>query len=352
MRKSKLIVDILKKEDEKKYSEFVENNADSTIYHTIEWKKIIEKQFNYEPYYLILKDENEEISAVLPLFFVNNIYGKRLESITHSAYGGAIGDENNINSLFKKVTEISKKLNCNALMIRDATHKKNSVYKDINTKNYEKWNRQVVEISDIETMWKKQKKTNRTNIRKAMKNDIHIKKCDNKKDLIKFSDLFQKTYHRLGFPVYPHDFFLDLWDIMHPKGYIEVFLAQHNGITVSSTLNFPFNDTVYSAYAGWDDSKKLLNANTLLDWHTIKWCSLNNYKYFDFGLTPFDNKGLFKYKSDFNTTNIPFGYYFYPDGSHMYNNLSFSIKFGRKIMKKIPLSLNKKIGFFIYKNLL
>ena len=139
---------------------------------------------------------------------------------------------------------------------------------------------------------------------------------------------------------------------MRPKGYIEIFLAKENGEAASATLNFPFNKKFFSAYIGWNESKRSLNSNTYLDWYAMQWCYIKSFKYYDFGLTDNANKGLFIYKSSFNTTDVPYSYFFNPKNVQMANRLSLSRRVGAEIMKKIPASVNEKIGIFVYKYLL
>lgn len=252
----KMKVEIYSNENSEEYNKFILNNPDSTIYHTIEWKNIIEKNFGYEPFYLLARNTEDKICAVLPLFLAKNIYGKRLDSIPQSPYGGLIGDLTHKKLLIDQAIELKKQLNCKLLSIRDAPFQSDIIFKEFDMKKCINWDRQIVKIEDPETMWNNLKKNNRENIRKAIKNNINIVKANTEEELKEFYYLISLTYKRLGFIVFPYEFFLDIWKTMRPKGYVEVLTVKSNGEAVASALNFLFNNHFFIAFGGWNKKEK------------------------------------------------------------------------------------------------
>ena len=56
----------LKKSDEREWDGFVMKSKDSTFYHQIGWKNVVEKTYGHKPINLIAK-EGDEIKRVPPL---------------------------------------------------------------------------------------------------------------------------------------------------------------------------------------------------------------------------------------------------------------------------------------------
>ena len=89
----KIILSNLQEKDYEKWDEFVKSNQNSTIFHTIAWKRIIEETFNYQSNYLVLKNLQGEILAVSPAFLVKKVLGKAIISQPFFEYGGIIVKE-------------------------------------------------------------------------------------------------------------------------------------------------------------------------------------------------------------------------------------------------------------------
>ncbi len=345
-------IELLSNENAEEYGTFISNNLDSTIYHTTYWKNIVEKKFAFKPYYIISRNQNDEICAVLPLFYVNNCLGKRLESISYSPYGGGIGKKIYIKDLYEKALKLRKHLNCKSLITREVSGKYDSIFSDLNMVKIEKWFRQYSKITDPIKTWDLIDKSNRTNVRFGDRSKLTVETVKDQKGLREFYDLYLKIYTHLGFPVCSFDFFSEIWNNFHSKKLIEIFIARYDEKAISSTLNYLFNKTVYSANLGWDIKYSNLKPNNFIDWYLIKWCYINGYDYFDFGLTNVQNKGLFTYKNSFNTINESYSMYCYPKNVQYANKSDLIKNSGRFIISKLPVSFNRRFGMFLNKNFL
>ncbi len=72
------------------WTDYVNENRQSSIYHTLEWRNAFLKSFKGEALYLIAKDGESRIAGVLPLILVNTISGKALISLPYRDRGGVI----------------------------------------------------------------------------------------------------------------------------------------------------------------------------------------------------------------------------------------------------------------------
>ena len=106
----------LQKEDEAAWDSYILNSNNSTFYHQIGWRNVVEKTYKHKPIYLIAKEEGD-IKGVLPLFLMKSmIFGKKLVSVPFAPYGGVCADNETIEKALvgeaKRVTkDIYKGLN-------------------------------------------------------------------------------------------------------------------------------------------------------------------------------------------------------------------------------------------------
>ncbi len=85
----------LKKEFEKEWDEYAFKHPDSTFYHLIGWKKVVENNYGHEPIYISAKEDNK-LCGILPLFLMRSkIFGNKLVSVPFGPYGGICADDGN-----------------------------------------------------------------------------------------------------------------------------------------------------------------------------------------------------------------------------------------------------------------
>lgn len=335
----------------KEYTKFLKQNPDSNIFHTIEWKEVLESYFDFDPFYLIARNNKNEIKAILPFFYLKNFCGKRLDSLPFSAFGGAVGDNKYVELLVKKIFEINEKLKCKYIIIRQHPMKFSNLYEKMGMKSIvNRWN-QIIIIKNPEDLWRDLKKSNRNSINQALRHNVEVKCISNIEKISDFYELEFLTYKKFGEPRPDISFYKTLWKKMKSKGYVEFFIAKYRDITIASSMIFRFNKNVIYTYSNSNPKYLNLRPNNLILWKIIEWSYDKNYHFLDLGCTSLQNKGLFSFKSSFNTKNIPFAHYYYPSDSTLIKD-TFLGKIGKKIYKKAPARLLKPIIPLIVKKLI
>ncbi|MFQ5640273.1 MAG: hypothetical protein ACE5IR_20020, partial [bacterium] len=64
----------LTKDKESAWDTFVENNPNANMYHLVGWKTIFERVFGYTPYYYSVENAQNEITGILPMFRMKDIF--------------------------------------------------------------------------------------------------------------------------------------------------------------------------------------------------------------------------------------------------------------------------------------
>jgi len=103
----KIILSNLREKDYRKWDEFVKSNQNSTIFHTIARKRIIEETFNYQSNYLVLKNLQGEILGISPAFLIKKALGKVIISQPFFEYGGIIAREG-AEGVYKSILDFYK----------------------------------------------------------------------------------------------------------------------------------------------------------------------------------------------------------------------------------------------------
>lgn len=83
-------VQLLRREDYEEWNEFVKVHKNATIFHTVEWKKVLEETFGCKPEYLVVKNSEGKLVGVSPAFSVKTLFGKVIVSQPFFEYGGPI----------------------------------------------------------------------------------------------------------------------------------------------------------------------------------------------------------------------------------------------------------------------
>lgn len=341
-----IYVDFYSEKDKLAYTNFIFSRYESNIYHTLEWKESLEEYYHFKPFYLIARDQEKNIRAILPLFYLKNWNGTRLDSLPQSIYGGILGDENCVLPLLKKTFELKEKMKCNNIVIRQLPPGYEKIFEDAGMEKSERRWSQIIKIKPHDFLWKEIKKSNRYMIRKAISNGITIRIVENKEDLKDLYKLENILGVKRGFLSHPLGFFEKLWDKMYCKGYLKVFMAQSEKQIIASNMILPFNKVVVCRIINSNYESMKPGANNLLAWEAIKWSENNGYSTFDFGATYKNMGGLFFFKSTFNTINLPFSHFYFPKNTIILDETPISL-IGKRIIRKIPVNIYMHIASFI-----
>jgi lipid II:glycine glycyltransferase (peptidoglycan interpeptide bridge formation enzyme) len=173
-------------------------------------------------------------------------------------------------------------------------------------------------------------------------------------DMKKFYHLFLLTRKKLGVPPYGFKLFYEIWEKMIQKGSAGLVLAQYQGTVISGMVVFYFHTTAMAAYAASDKKHLDLRANNLIYWEALKDSCTRGYTRFDFGVGSPENPNLKTFKERFGAVSEVFPvYYIFNSTTEPFGMDYDSRKYqlARKLFAKIPLSISKRIGPIITRQL-
>ena len=354
VRQEKIHVCLYNEEDREEYINFIANHAYSHVFHTVEWKEFIEHYFHFKPYYILARNREDEICGVLPLFYIDNYLGKRLESLPLSMYGGFLGDPQSAIPVLKEAMTMMKELQC-YLHIKQWPRGGDlgGSFEEMGLHRAERRINQLLAIQNPDLMWNSLTSSNRRAIRKAEKNNVIVEKYRTMNDIEDVYTIELETRRRIGMTPHPMQYYLNMIQSLSPTEHIEMFLAKKDGNTLASTIILNHKQSINYFLSASNQEGRRIGANNLLVWNILQWGYDNEYKEFNFGGTPLDAagkiasnfKGLYFFKNSFKTDNIPLSWYYYPNTIDYLDHLTKthpSIQMARVLLRRCPLFLLKK----------
>jgi hypothetical protein len=359
------------------WAEYVKNHKNGTIYYHPSHLQVLETQSRQKLLRLVCRDENDQIRGVLPLQYTKGmphnfggaLVAKRLASLPRTPVVGPLADDNDVAAeLINAALEFTKKDPGRLLHVK-------TYNPDLPCGSLSKFSYKDEYVTEIPPYPQKLRFGNSKNhssikraVKKAINNGVEYRLAESEKDLKQWYKLFLNLNRYHTNPPRPYKLFKISWDILHPKGMMQVALAEQKikgkKKIIAGLLLYYFNETVTFAYNGSSRSYFDLRPNDFLHWNAIHNAQKEGYKFYNWGNAGEDNAGLASYKKKWCSKKFPIYQYFYPRPTVKgYNESTTVIDYNKGsdpsefvgikkfLWQLVPLSLTTMIGRLVYKYL-
>lgn len=302
-----------------------------TVYHRLEFSRIIFRTFEYPDYSLAVFRNDSVATGFVPQWRK----GAWLESVPWRDKGGPVyDDQESLNALIKETRRIV-----------DSQGLKGFVWKDAAIDSLAQKNCLVnveIDLSQYtpENYWRKISNKVRGKIRKGVKKGLVFKEEeDNLRAVDSFYQMFLSLRRSFGVPVYPVRLF-ESYIKYYPEDAVKIFSAYHKHQVVGSMMLLMNKNRAVDAYSAWSPEGMRLHVSDFLIFHVIEYCLRNGINVFDFGADSPLQDSLIRYKEKWlgSKRNVVFSYG--GDYSETDHN-SMRYHFIREIIKRLPVSLYK-----------
>ncbi len=339
-----------------RWDAFVENHHYGTIYQHSSWMKVLALSYEHaKPLCFTIEDKEGNIRAAIPCFIVKSkLTGTRIVSLPFSSYcDPLVNDREDLVKLLDRIIKEAEDISASYYELRAFKNQDLIGNNLLKPHNYHKTH--VLDITDGFEKTKKSfhKKSIVSSVTKSLRSIVIIKVGCSEKDLKKYYSLHAMTRRQLGFPIQPYRFFKKMWDLMYPKGYFTLLLAEFNQRTIAGAIFFKYKDTVSFEHSASVQKYLGLRPNNLILWKAIEMACSEGYHYFDFGKTTPENKGLLDFKSRWGAKMYDVPYFYYPQvkGMMSLEQNDLKHKLLRSMGKHMPLPLAKIMGRLAYRHL-
>lgn len=326
------------------WDSFVSDHKDGSIFHTMRWKRVLDKSNLGISSYMIMEDKNK-IVGVCPLYITNVFPFLRVFTLPSSDYANPLlakvspsQIKEALSILFSKAASMANEYKVSFWKLYLPMSSELNRFMPNRFTVEREYGSLILELDEnAERMFvgKIHKKT-RTSIRKAIKMGLEVtEELPNVND---FYDLYLSTMRRnKGFPEDITQLKV-IWEELLFKKDFTVLTAKFNGKMIAVILAFLFKNKAYV----WKNSSLptclWLNPNEFLYWKLIEQLISRGFKYLDFGPTPLNpSAGHHFFKSRFGGRMVPLCEYYVP-----YSKIDLSIYRNMMTMGKL-LNVRKKL---------
>jgi hypothetical protein len=313
----------LSSKDEKDINHILDRSKDATIFHTLEWNKVLVNEFDLNENLLIARTGDRPAG----MYIFRDIKKYGLINMTVSpgndldgVYGGPIsidGSADVIMELLKEAENVGRGMAFSILTSpRCDTQGFTKMGYDI-TPIYTP----IIDLQRTEEEILKGFRRNiKRNIKKAAESNVIIAE-GGLNEISDFYYMLGETLKSSGFNPLPEHFYESVLRDLSPKKMALLLLAKVDDKPIASCLHLMHKDTMYCWKLASNKEYRSYRSNDLIVWESIKWGIQNRYKYFDFvGINSDKLPGITQFKSGWGGEDI--GFYHANKGTPTYHVLS------------------------------
>jgi len=329
------------------WDELLLTNKNYSFFLSSSWARVLYETYKYEPLYFSSL-ENGKLSALIPVMDVNSsLTGRRGVSLPFTDYCPLIiKDKRNFQEIIENIIAYGQRGGWKYIEWRGGENH----FQDMTPSS--SYYSHTLELSQNEQeILSSFRGSTRRNIRKAIKEGVHLEICNSLESVRAFYRLNCATRKSHGLPPQPFYFFRKVFEhiISKKKGF--VVLASYHKRNIASAIYFHFGKKAIYKYGASERSYQHLRANNLVMWEAMKWYAQNGFRRFSFGRTDPENKGLLQFKQGWGTNEETINYYRYDLTKDVFVEDSNRVKTSYDLLRKLPSPLLKLVGSLLYKHL-
>ncbi|MFA6447949.1 MAG: GNAT family N-acetyltransferase [bacterium] len=296
------------------YQAVIDNSPDSAVFHTLEWRNVIEDTLGDESRYFVCYDGGAPV-GVLPSFSRETELGSVLNSLAFSgSYGGVC-----IRSGAERPGEIADALLSHALdFARDSgcltatfiasplSNRLRDIYIDSLKPDfiYDRIT-QFTNLTEPHSF----KPSVRNHISKAHKLGVSLNSELTPEHLDWFYNAYLANMSHLGLAPKPRSFFDSVAKRMVPAGRAKFYFSFAGDVLVSGLLMFFFRDGAMNHETCFDRAFKEYQGNSFLLDAALRESRNTGYSYFNWGASENRECGVYRFKAAWGAREYNYSYY-------------------------------------------
>ena len=270
----------------------------------------------YEPYFLAAVDESDRIQALVLAVFIRE-FGRPLRKLSSRSIiqGGPLFlDSDEGKSALKTLmmeydrTATKKALYSQLRNLHDATESQ-FLLKELGFSYGEHLNYLLNLDKSEDELFAALSKERRYGVRKCSKAGVSVSEIKEVEGVRKAYSLLEQTYHNARLPLADLSLFESALRLLGSKNMIRIFLAERDGVPVSTIMLLIYKGVIYNWYAGASEAHLDLCPNDFITWHAIRYGLESKASLFDFGGAgkPNEPYGIREFKKQFGGRMVNYG---------------------------------------------
>jgi len=304
----------VRKINEERWAEFISNHPNGNIFQTPEFYHVYKETTNYEPLFLGVIDEDNNLHAVLLAVIQKNFKGILGNFTARSIiFGGPIIRDDNKTVLDIILSEYNRIIKKKAIYSQFRNMCNLSDLKSVFAKNGFNFVDHLNIIINIskreEELWKEVNSKRRNEIKRAIREGTTFSVKNSIEDLEKCYLILKGVYSRAKLPIPDFSFFESIFRKSNDNYGIKLFTAEFENKIIGCMLALVYRNTIYDFYAGAYLEYYNKYPNDLIPWEVFLWGEKNGFTKFDFGGAgkPNIHYGVRDYKKKFGGAFVNYG---------------------------------------------
>lgn len=333
--------------DEAVWDQFVQSHQEACGYHAAAWSGLIKRVFGHTTYYLMARDQEEQVRGVLPLVLMKStLFGRFLTSMPFFNYGGVLFESVDVrDALLEAAVETARRLEATHIELRQVAPLEIS------------WPVRSHKVSmrlelpqRYEDLLKAFPSKLRSQVRRGEREGMTTR-IGGLELLDDFYDVFARNMRDLGTPVYGKGFFREILRGFSKGARIcTVYLADR---PVAAAFVIGFRHTLEIPWASSDRRYARLAPNMVLYNAVLQYACTEGYREFDFGRSTV-NSGTYRFKEQWGAKPLTlYWHYWLSKGTKLpeLNPQNPKYQLAIRLWQHLPVSITQLVGPAIVKYL-
>lgn len=320
-------IDFLRKVNYLKYNKFLLENKHTLLYHSFQYKELLENFLESNSRYLLAIDQDDNILGAFPLMISKSgQFGPVINSLPFYGSNGGVIVSPKISAelqseiktaLLKRSLDLVQNLNCAAMVIITNPFEDDiTFYKEKFPYHFtDKRIGQITKLPDHEEDFESNlmqifQRPRPQNIRKAIKSGVEHYSSNTIDALKLVHDLHRKNILAIGGLPKEFRFFKMILEHFNETEF-KVYIAHLNGNPIAAVLLFYYNQVIEYFTPAIDEDKRNYQPLALLIFEAMKDGIKCGYRYWNWGGTWLSQKGVYDFKKRWGTVDYAYHYFIY-----------------------------------------
>jgi len=346
---SEVSVDRLRQTDIAALEVYLRENAEATIFHTWEWRQVIEATYGHRHDYWAAWSDSR-ITGILPVVTMRlPILGTKMVSMPYQYYSGpplaAPGASGAIGELIGRALAEASDAGADYLEVRSRGP---APY--LEELGFELMDSQLVTTTTQLTRldFKQIRRNHQRGVRRAREHGVSITEGETLEELKMFRRLYLIEGRRLGAPQAGWNFFENLHRFARTR--YRLLLAWSANVCLGGLLTLDDGRTVFARCGAYGTPAALnLRVGAALRWRAMFDAAQRGRRFFNHGVSWRGDAGLIHYKEGWQGTTCPVYLYIHPLRSKPSapGNYFEGFTMAKSIWRRLPLTVVDRVGRWV-----
>ena len=332
-----------------RWSRFLDNRADASVFHTSGWLEALRRTYGYAPVVYTMSPPGDEIEEGIVFCRINTwLSAKRLVSVPFSDHAAVLSDNPTfLQDTVQFLREQEDTAGYKCIEIRPTTLLNPAPDGLVQSAVF--YRHQLCLDKELDGLYKSfHKNCVRRKIARAERVGLSYTEGNNAELTQRFYRLLLVTHRRHGVPSQPIAWFLNLMDCLGDG--IKIRVASANGVDVASIITLTHKKMMVYKYGCSDAKYHNLGGVVFLFWRAIQDAKSRGLTTLDMGRSDCDNSGLIRFKEHWATERSRLVYWGSP--SRLYSNARrWALKAARSTLTRMPTGALRTMGQLLYRHM-